>query len=105
MGEAKRKRLLQQQQEQKPPAPFPVPDDVKQDIAKAVRSIEWEPVGGVGGMCLFQALAGHVVLETLGIPAELTLGGMIYRAGSDPYRDVLAFCGPGNFGRCGPDNM
>jgi len=34
-----------------------------------------------------------------GIPATLTLGGMVYRAGPDPHRDVVAFCGPGNVGQ------
>jgi hypothetical protein len=79
----------------------PVPDDIKTDIAKVVRSIDWTITGwgGPGGLCFFRAFSGLLTLQKLGIAAKPTLGGMVYRAGPDPRRDVVAFCGEGNIGR------
>jgi hypothetical protein len=34
----------------------------------------------------------------LNIPCRIALGGLVYRIGPDPVRDVVAFCGPGNVG-------
>src|SRR5262245_46348702 len=81
----------------------PVPDDIKCDIAKTVRSIDWtvvrdDPYPFRNGLCFFRNVTGMVTLWKLGIAATLALGGMIYRAGPDEYRDVMAFCGPGNAG-------
>jgi len=80
-----------------------LPDDIKHDIAKTVRSIEWTvfDVDGTavdGGMCFYRAASGAVTLHLLDIWAKPALGGMVYRAGPDEYRDVVAFCGPGNVG-------
>jgi hypothetical protein len=77
-----------------------IPDDIKHDIAKVVRSIDWQLADETpGGMCFWRAMTGWVTLHTLGIPAKPVLGGMIYRAGVDERRDVIAFCGEGNVGR------
>jgi hypothetical protein len=89
----------------------PVPDDIKRDIAKVVRSVEFQFVDDVGidksveqegafigGMCLFRNLAGQVMLWKLEIAAKIALGGMIYRTGPDERRDVVAFCGENNTG-------
>jgi hypothetical protein len=69
-------------------------------------SIDWtitkEFGGGLhsfrNGLCFFRNVTGMITLWRLGIAAKLALGGMIYRAGPDEYRDVMAFCGPGNAG-------
>src|SRR5262245_28147466 len=82
---------------------MPVPDDIKTDIAKTVRSIDWGLIGGLeGGLCLFRNMTGWLVLGMLEIPAMPALGGMIYRAGPYEHRDVVAFCGPGNVGTVTP---
>jgi hypothetical protein len=72
---------------------------VKGRIAAAVRSVQF-PLS-LGGMCLYRVAAGMYVLKGLGLPAEVRVGSMLYRAGPDPIRDTLAFCGPGNIG-CWP---
>lgn len=77
---------------------FEIPDDVKTDIAKVVRSVDWRPTAPEGGLCFFRALTGWLVLTDLKIPATPVLGGMVYRAGLDERRDVLTFCGPGYVG-------
>jgi hypothetical protein len=78
--------------------PFEIPVDVKTDIAKVVRSVDWRPTIPEGGLCFFRAVTGWLVLTDLEIPATPALGGMVYRAGLDEQRDVLTFCGPGNVG-------
>ena len=55
-----------------------------------------------GGQCFFRAATGARLLQRLGLPADIALGGMIYRAGPDPHRDVVAFSGPGNLGMFDP---
>jgi hypothetical protein len=77
---------------------FEIPDDVKTDIAKVVRSVDWRPTIPEGGLCFLRALTGWLVLTDLEIPAKPVLGGMVYRAGLDEQRDVLPFCGPGYVG-------
>jgi hypothetical protein len=69
-----------------------------------VRAVEWQLPAGVdgGGKCFWRAMTGVIVLKALDIQAELALGGMVYRAGPDEWRDVMAFCGPGNVGTFGP---
>ena len=69
---------------------------IKHDISRVVRSIEW--VGSPGGKCLFRALTGLIALKMLGIPADIALGGLIYRAGPD---HVVRFCGPDGLGTVG----
>ena len=87
-----------------------LPDDIKRDIAKVVRSIDWEVntcAGGPmrGGLCFFRAMSGWLTLKRLGITALPALGGMLYRAGPDEVRDVVAFCGPGNLGTVTPTGL
>jgi hypothetical protein len=72
-------------------------NDLRADIAKTVRNVDL--INGSGGLCFFRSVIGIEFLRLLGIPATLTLGGMVYRAGPDPRRDVVAFCGPGNVGQ------
>ena len=79
----------------------PVPDGIKRDIAKVVRSIEYQYVADPfpgGGKCAWQNLTGQVVLWKLNIAAKIALGGLVYRVGPDEQRDVVAFCGAGNVG-------
>jgi hypothetical protein len=81
----------------------PLPDDIKRDIAKTVRSIEWAVLDVDGtavecGLCFYRAVSGMTTLCPLDIWAKPALGGMIYRAGPDERRDVVGFCGPGNVG-------
>jgi len=92
MGEAKRRRAMAQHMANS------FPDDIKRDIAKTVRSIEWLlPDRRPAGMCFFRTMSGTI--NRLDIPAKPALGGMIYRAGPDEERDVVAFCGPAMPGR------
>ncbi len=94
MGEAKRRRLAGDYPKGRA---IVIPDDIKRDIAKAVRCIEWVSPD-IGGRCLQRAYTGLTVLTMLKIPVRFALGGMIYRCGPDKYRDVVAFCGNGNVG-------
>jgi hypothetical protein len=82
----------------------PVPEDIKRDIAKVVRSVDLADDGSDKGGCFFRAMVGWVALMLLGIAAKPALGGMVYRAGPDEYSDVVAFCGEGNVGRQLPDS-
>lgn len=78
----------------------PLPHDIKRDIAKTVRSLKWHLPDEVRphGLGFYRALTGYLTLGALDIPSSLSLRGMIYRAGPDEYRDVVAFCEPGNVG-------
>jgi hypothetical protein len=83
-------------------------DDIKRDIAKVVRSIEFElqhDAAGATGMCFWRCMTGWTTLLALGIPAKPALGGMVYRAGPDERCDVVAYCGPGNVGRLTPQGL
>jgi hypothetical protein len=76
-----------------------IPHGIKADISKVVRSLDFELPNSKGGLCFFRALSGCTVLRLLGFEsAQPALGGMVFRAGPDDRRDVLAFCGPGNQG-------
>jgi hypothetical protein len=77
-----------------------IPDDLKADIAQSVRNIEFS--GADGGTCFFRAALGMDFLRRLGIPCGIALGGMVYRAGPDPRRDVVSYCGWGNLGQIIP---
>ena len=70
-----------------------VPDDIKADICRVVRAIEF--TGLAGGTCLWRAGVGYVVLGLLGWSPKICVGGLLYRAGPDARRDNFAFCGPG----------
>jgi hypothetical protein len=71
-----------------------IPDDIKEHIAATVRSY----VLPFRSACWFRAIIGNFVLHTLGIEASVAIGSMVYRAGPDEWRDVMAYCGPGNIG-------
>jgi hypothetical protein len=75
-----------------------IPQDVKTDIARIVRSIPWKVPGDPVALCSFRAATGLFILDALGIPARAELGGMIYRAGPHPKNDLLAYCGDDNNG-------
>ena len=77
-----------------------IPYDIKVDIAKVVRSVDWDPAGKIeGGLCFYRAVTGCTVLQLLEFKSiQPTMGGMVYRAGPDERRDVVGFCGPGNQG-------
>ena len=75
-----------------------IPDDLRRDIAQTVRDAELD-IDAPGGLCLYRAIIGRKFLKSLGIAGDLCLGGMVYRAGPDPERDVVWFCGPGNVGQ------
>ncbi len=96
MGEAKRKWQILARPKRI------IPDDVKADIAKIVRSVE---VDVKGGTCVFRVIAGKEVLHALGIPCRMEFGGVLYRAGEDPTWDVFSYCGPRNTGYLDEDNF
>lgn len=87
MGEAKRRKASR----------LIIPNDVKADIARCVRSVNIEGGRG-GGTCWFRQGAASVALHYLGIPNKRQFGGMVYRAGPDPMWDVVAFCSHNNMG-------
>jgi hypothetical protein len=54
----------------------------------------------------YRIATGLFALRTvLKLPATPCFGSAIYRAGPDPVRDVMAFCGPGNTGCWGASNQ
>jgi hypothetical protein len=75
-----------------------IPDDIKDDIAMVVQSY----VLPFRGVCFYRAIIGKIVLDVLGIESRICIGSMLHRAGPDPWRDVVAFCGPGNVGCISP---
>ena len=90
MGEAKRRREVAARQ------PRPVlDDDIKWDIATVVHAVQLE---GEGGMCWIRSYVGAQVLAMCGLRPRIGVGSMLYRAGPDPRRDVVAFCGEWNMG-------
>jgi hypothetical protein len=66
-----------------------IPDDLKHDIAFAVRTFRL--ITGAG-TCLARAIAGKRLLRELGLDARLIPGSMLYRGGPHPVRDVVAYC-------------
>ena len=72
-----------------------LPQDIKDDIAAVVRAVSYTTGGGT---CMFRAFTGGMALQAAGIEADRVVGGMLYRVGPDPMRDVVAFYSPGNFG-------
>src|SRR5690348_9897888 len=78
--------------------PIIIPDDLRRDISYTVRDAELD-IDAPGGLCFYRAIIGREFLRLLGIAGDLCLGGMVYRAGPDPERDLVAFCGPGRVGQ------
>src|SRR5687767_4279707 len=91
MGEAKRKQeLAATVATQLLIVPEPDRDRLADEIAATT-------FFHVGGTCaLRNALGQRLLADRLGIMAPLVVGGMIYRGGTDPIRDSLAFCGKDN---------
>jgi hypothetical protein len=77
-----------------------LPQDLKRDIARVARSVDLEFLEQFveAGTCAARCLTGQLLLTSLGLETRLVVGGMVYRAGPNTTRDVLAFCGPGNLG-------
>lgn len=73
-----------------------IPDDIKADIARVVCAI-WFPLIA-GQACYIRSAIGYRVLTMLGFEPEGKIGGLLFRAGPDPRRDVVAFCGKENHG-------
>jgi len=69
MGKAKRRR----QAGDYPRGSRLVPEDIKLDIAKTVRSVEWVTTE-IGGRCLQRAYTGLTVLTMLKLPRSLRTG-------------------------------
>ena len=78
--------------------PIIIPDDLRRDIAYTVRDAELD-IDASGGLCFYRAIIGREFLRLLGIAGDLCLGGMVYRAGPNPERDLVEFCGPGRVGQ------
>jgi hypothetical protein len=97
-----RKSIRISQQCSKPqPGVLIIPDDLRADIAASIRSFHM--MSDEGGLCMFRTVIGYRFLCHLGIPARIAFGGMVYRVGPHPERDVVSFCGPGNVGQLHPD--
>jgi hypothetical protein len=81
-----------------PTEAFEIPEDVKTDIATVVSSVPWiRQDASIGGRCSSLTATGLVVLTELGLlPVTARLGGMVYRAGPDERKDLVAFCGDNN---------
>lgn len=95
MGESKRKREA---------ATINGIDDSRLlEAARIMELIDVQNAGNLGcsGACGFRSLIGSYVLLTLGIRAQLYSGGLIYRVGPDPKRDVIKFCAPEHIGNLG----
>ena len=72
-----------------------MPDDIKNDIVALATMVN---LMAIGGTCMFYAFTGKSAFAFAGIEAQRVVGGMMYRAGHDEMRDVVAFVGPGNVG-------
>jgi hypothetical protein len=69
-----------------------LPDDIKTDVARAVRSVRPE----LQGYCWFRNTLGQHALEALGIRSQLILGSLLYRAGPDALWDCLDYSSASN---------
>jgi hypothetical protein len=70
--------------------------EFQKGVAEIVRHIDFGD--GIGGLCLFRALAGYAAIASCDLKPVLHIGSLLCRVGPDPMRDVVAFCGPGNAG-------
>ncbi len=73
-----------------------VPVDIKADITRVAQSVQFTGIDG--GDCVTRVCIGYKVMCDLGWHPDLFFGGVLYRAGPHPGRDVVAFCGKGNRG-------
>ena len=67
-----------------------LPDRLKADIATVVQSVQVPNEDG--GTCVLRAHLGMIVLNTLKLDLIMCFGSMLFRAGSHPVRDLVAFC-------------
>jgi hypothetical protein len=95
MNRQHRRYQERHERKQQRPTLASLPRDIKDDITAVARAPTFI-VGG--GTCAFRAFTGMSALMMAGIEAQHCIGGMIYRAGDDDHRDVVAFCGIGNVG-------
>lgn len=91
MGEARRRKLSGDY----PTISQTVPDDLKRDIAKAIRTVN---LTQAGGSCIPYAQLACEVLKSLGFMPRIEVGAALYRAGPDERRDTQAYAGPNNMG-------
>jgi hypothetical protein len=77
-----------------------LPDDIKATIGDIVRAFR---ITGETGTCVYRAVIADGVFKSLGLPARLITGGLMYRAGFHRERDVLRFALPNNRGGYHPD--
>jgi hypothetical protein len=80
---------------QKTPDISGMPDDIKREIVELATMVHFTVPGGG---CMFHAFTGMSAFMVAGIEAQRCVGGMVYRAGHDERRDVMAFVGPSNVG-------
>jgi hypothetical protein len=79
-----------------------LPDDIKASIGDIVRSFLLTS-GRLNGTCVYRAVIADGVFKSLGLPARLITGGLMYRAGFHRERDVIRFALPNNLGGYHPD--
>jgi hypothetical protein len=74
--------------------------DVRKGIAITTRAVDFKMPNDLkgGGACLFRSLVALEAMRRCKIDGQIEIGSMLYRVGPDPYRDVVAFCGPSNAG-------
>jgi hypothetical protein len=74
--------------------------DLREGIAKIVRAIDFKMPGDFtgGGLCLFRSLVALEAMRHCQVEGHIEVGSLLYRVGPDPWRDVIAFSGPGNAG-------
>jgi hypothetical protein len=84
MGESRRRKQVGDY----PTISLSVPQEIKDDICKALRSFT---LIEMGGSCLSYALLANATIKALGLPIRVTWGGMLYQIGEDEKRDCISF--------------
>jgi hypothetical protein len=87
MGEAKRRRERQQRHRER------LTPEVKREIAQIARSV-YLTMPAPGGLCMFRVACGCRVLDALGLPFSVAVGGVACRVGPDEYADLFTFAAP-----------
>jgi hypothetical protein len=77
--------------------------DFFKGIALQLDRLEFHGLPGIGGTCIFKTLAAYQAARMGGVDVTIGFGGLIARVGPDPYRDVIAFCGPRHMGCIAPN--
>jgi hypothetical protein len=83
---ARERQLIKQAKQIKRPGYQPTQDpEFRTGVARIVCSIDFNVPDGIsGGHCIFRALTALEVCKRLKLPAQLEVGGMLYRVGPDP---------------------